>query len=190
MGNISKNHPVRPAFAIAGGLVALAGLVNDAFDIVNLGLPNMAWVAVGALFFFVTIFSMVHQTHGRLEGVEEAVANHHPNPTSISSRSIEIDNLIGQIARLQEIFTDYYGGTERIGALDESERRCAAIRLSDSSIWADQDLRQMRRIFLNRCDVVMHHLREDLPPFGVEEKTKEGVMETGGKLIEILKKGV
>ena len=191
MENISKTHPVRPAFAIIGALIALAGLVNDAYDLVNLGVPNMAWVATGALFFFVTVFSMVHQMHGRLEGVEKTNADHKSglDPASIPGKIAQGDQFIGCTARLQEILTGYYDRADLIGSLDEAGQRYDMINLSDSSIWADKALRQARRDFLNRCGVAMHYLRAGWPSTEDEEKVKEEVMETGDKLIEILKEG-
>lgn len=65
-----KEHPIVAPVAALGGVLAVFGTINDAYSLVEAGLPNQVWVAIGLIVFFVSTAAIVIRHH-RVGAVKE-----------------------------------------------------------------------------------------------------------------------
>lgn len=75
-----KTRTLAVSACIGAGLSVLS-MVNDAYALVTAGLPDMAWAAIGAGLFFVSVLAILYKQHIDLSGVN------HPAHTKIETES-------------------------------------------------------------------------------------------------------
>jgi len=61
MWSFLKNNVLTSILFVCGGALALASRVNDAYSLINAGLPNGAWEAIGLAIFFFTVIAILYR---------------------------------------------------------------------------------------------------------------------------------
>jgi hypothetical protein len=56
-----KNHPGSSVFAVLGAFLTVGSKVNDAYSLINAGLPSQVWEAVGAAIFFAAVITVLYR---------------------------------------------------------------------------------------------------------------------------------
>ena len=63
MLSFMRQHIVPAVGLAAGGMMTVAALANDAWNLVNAGLPNGAWTAIGATIFILSVIAILYRQH-------------------------------------------------------------------------------------------------------------------------------
>lgn len=67
MPDFLKEHPIVAPVAVLGGVLAVFGTINDAYSLVEVGLPNQVWTAIGLTVFFVSTAAIVVRLHSEIQ---------------------------------------------------------------------------------------------------------------------------
>lgn len=67
MPDFLKEHPIVAPAAVLGGVLAVFGAINDAYSLVEAGLPGQVWTAIGLTVFFVATATIVVRLHSVIQ---------------------------------------------------------------------------------------------------------------------------
>jgi len=77
MGESLKDRPIAVAISVFSGAFTVASLLNDAYDIINLGLPNMAWAAIGAGTCIVSLMAILIKQDQAIKRQNQSIEQQH-----------------------------------------------------------------------------------------------------------------
>jgi hypothetical protein len=70
MWRFVREHPIASISMVVGGLINVGSRMNDAYTLINLGLPASVWEAIGAAIFFGSVVALLYQWHKKYEATK------------------------------------------------------------------------------------------------------------------------